>query len=498
MSTTLDSVIAVLSGAHSSTLSETLAVMQKVFTATGGPVPEEWQPFAPCPESFTIIADQGHRAVQSQFAAARWIFVNSEVEAPSLVGQILEQYAGSERRVLLLGFKGQIFRIGKAPWRGIQVRPKHFHQESDQPLLTSVTFAKVQLAGPEPLWTFLHLSTLDEALVTLEEVLRSRGAYLPQQAVRQTKLRPLMGASNPTRFSGNAATTRSSGMIATLLHAAAVRGIVSLSGDPGDYLVWLNPVENRPSEHAGKAEETVRTALSLAPPPSAPSIAVQSEVQKQRRPRQPEKYRSDLFSEQICQANMGPFPVARPKVYDALAALENSNIKLSLSAFVSAAVARAKDSCPGGEPWEAIRHVTQAQLLKAQVVRNETGDPLPVHWTSGSRIVCSLAPNWRLRTVGEILLAVFEAGNVTGQDVANICRSVWGSSEGPALDEFHAVMDYLMNDAHVVEEDTAGVFRVKRPKPNDRPIPGTTVRTERGIPASESADNTGNPEDLVH
>jgi len=189
---------------------------------------------------------------------------------------------------------------------------------------------------------------------------------------------------------------------------------------------------------------------------------------------------------------MGPFPVARPKVYEAVDKLVISKSNLPLSSLIEAAIERAKKLLPPGQPWEAIRHVTQNQILKAQVALDGEGKPLPDRWDSGKRTVHRLADNWQVRAVGEILLALFESDDVTGKDIANVCRSVWGASSSEALAELYRVMEYLTDVARVVEEDKGGVFRVKRPRIQD------AAPSPRVIVPSEPVEAVEETKDIIH
>jgi hypothetical protein len=162
-------------------------------------------------------------------------------------------------------------------------------------------------------------------------------------------------------------------------------------------------------------------------------------------------------------------------------------MKLPLSSLFEEAIKIAKSQVPSPQPWEAIRHVTQNQLLKAQVVRDENSKPLPDQWSSGRHVVAVLAENWRYHAVGEILLALFESDNVTGKDVANICRSIWGSTGGEAEEEFHRVMEHLSEEVRLVEEDKGGVFRVKRPKSQESGPSPLATRMDRTQPVKEIA-----------
>jgi hypothetical protein len=126
----------------------------------------------------------------------------------------------------------------------------------------------------------------------------------------------------------------------------------------------------------------------------------------------------------------------------------------------------------------------------------EDDKPLPHRWDSGRRIVGRLANGWQIRAVGEILLALFESDDVTGHDVANVCRSVWGSSGSEALAELYRVMEYLTDVARVVEEDKSGVFRVKR-QPQDDVAAPSSPRTERAAPAPDQAQALEESKDVI-
>src|ERR1019366_6115278 len=89
------------------------------------------------------------------------------------------------------------------------------------------------------------------------------------------------------------------------------------------------------------------------------------------------------------------------------------------------------------------------------------GNPLPDHWSSGNVIVNRLAPDWVRRAEAEILLALFAMQDVTGDQLVDVARSVWGSSSAEALSKVQAVLLVLI-DAGRLQEDDRGVFRVKR------------------------------------
>jgi hypothetical protein len=199
-----------------------------------------------------------------------------------------------------------------------------------------------------------------------------------------------MGHLNAARFFENAASTNSSGMIDTLLQIAAMRGIVELAGDPDDYFVGLKSgaapsIENLQEVSVNRNDVPTRMIglESVDRPSPGGSHPVTEHAAGERRTRQPDKYRSDQYSDHIAKARMGPFPVARPRIYDALKKLVDSRSKLPLSSLIESAIEIARKQVPQPQPWEAMRHVTQNQLLKAQIALDADDKPLPDRWDSG-------------------------------------------------------------------------------------------------------------------
>jgi hypothetical protein len=503
MLNTSDAVIAVISGAFPNTLEKTLEAVRSVSVGRG-PIPEDWLPFCPDPSSVTIIGGPEHRAIQNQFPAASWVFVNNRHEAPTITSQILQQrFVGSGKRVLVLAFSGDVFNLTKIAWLGFQVESRHFFEDHRRVAAVSSVPMTFSYDDIEPPWNWGHLSTLQEALATLTQVLSIKKAVAADNPLRQTSLRPQMGRAN-NKFFGSASSTKSSGMVGTLLQIAAMRGLIELAGDPGDYLIWLKRSEiplagMPPRESLGKDVPTDRlSALETASPNSPGGNALSAKQGRitERRIRNPEKYSSDLYSNYIQEARMGPFPTARPVVYDALDKIVTSGANLSLSSLIEAAVEKAKGQLPT-QPWPAIRHVTQNQLLKAQAVLDADGKPLPDRWDSGKRIVHRLADDWQVRASGEILIALFEATAITGQELVNVCRSVWGSSGGDALDELYRVMEYLTDVACIVQEDNSGFFRVKRQQVQTITSLPIASRIERIASESETGTAIDEPKDLI-
>jgi len=346
-------------------------------------------------------------------------------------------------------------------------------------------------SGPEPQWTFDHVSSLDEALQTLVTVLREQGSASSAKPFRQTTLRPWMGMLN-SKFSGNAASTQSSGMIGVLVRIAAIRSLIEVGGsDPGDLVMWLKQ-PTAPSTHV-----QTEASSSALPTPDPKSAALEGTLERhiedpppssgapkprRKRLREPDKFLCDLMSANIEKQKLGPFPSARPVVYAALEA-ELAMKKRPLAGLVEAAIRTAERDMPGStQPWTAIRFVTQRQLLRSGAALDERGKPLPDNWSSGRTIVHAFAPDWRMRAEGEILLALFTAQEVTGDHLVDIARSVWGSSGADALSMAQAVLELLIATQRV-EEDESGVFRVKRTLeaasvPQPTPLKGAPISTK--------------------
>jgi DNA-binding winged helix-turn-helix (wHTH) protein len=180
-----------------------------------------------------------------------------------------------------------------------------------------------------------------------------------------------------------------------------------------------------------------------------------------KRQRAPDKYTCDQMSENIRRQLMGPFPTARPLVFQAVENCVNSDTKLSLGALVEAAVHNARTLLgESAQPWAAIRAVTEKQLLRSGAVLDERGHALPDEWSSKTLLVHRLAENWRSLAEAEILLALFGAQDVTGAQLMDIARSVWGASSAEAVSKAHIVLQLLIASGRV-QEDDRGVFRVK-------------------------------------
>lgn len=371
---------------------------------------------------------------------------------------------------MLLSFNPDVWRLSKRAWPGLQVRAQHVfgppHSQAQASPMASL--AMLTMDGPEPPWAFNHVSTLDEAIETLVDVLRSRSALSAATAFRQTSLRPWMGMVKPTKFAGNAASTRSSGMIGVLVRIAATRGLIEVGGrDPADLLMWLKPRGTPPQGQGASPQPTEPVSARQIDVPGdsltarrGPAVCLTP-----KRPREPDKYTCDRMSVIIDRSRMGPFPVARPVVYQALQNCVDSKAELSFDALIEAAIQSARTSMPGlPQPWTAIRFVTARQLLRAGVVLDKQDKPLPNNWSSGSIVVHRLPPGWVQRAEGEILVALFAGQDVTGDQLADIARSVWGSSSAEALAKVRAVVHYLV-EVDRVQEDDRGVFRVKRAQP---------------------------------
>jgi hypothetical protein len=169
------------------------------------------------------------------------------------------------------------------------------------------------------------------------------------------------------------------------------------------------------------------------------------------------------MSETIKTRLMGPFPTARPIVYQALENYinSNSNTTPSLNALVEAAIQSAKTILgQSAQPWAAIRTVTEKQLLRSGAALDERGKPLPDDWRSKALTVYRLAENWRSRAEGEILLALFAAQDFNGGQLVDIARAVWGSSSAATVARAQAVLQLLISSGRV-QEDDQGILRVK-------------------------------------
>jgi DNA-binding winged helix-turn-helix (wHTH) protein len=204
-----------------------------------------------------------------------------------------------------------------------------------------------------------------------------------------------------------------------------------------------------------KLEESVPSLRA----PLAPSL--RSKQFTPRRKRAPGRYICDQMSDSIARKRMGPFPTARPIVFEALESYLTGNPRLPLSGLVEAAVQKAKEQMgESAQPWAAIRAVTEKQLLQAGVALDSDGWPLANAWSSKRLVVHCLAGDWRRRVEGEIILALFEEQDVAGDQLLDVARAVWGSGSGEALSRVQSTLQKLI-EADRVQEDDRGIFRVK-------------------------------------
>jgi hypothetical protein len=308
-----------------------------------------------------------------------------------------------------------------------------------------------------------------------------------------------MGMVNPSKFAGNANSTKSSGMIGVLVRIAAIRGIIEVGGtDPGDLRMWLKTDRTLHDETRGHLVQDAKgrdeaTSLDVSPAATPPTNQTDSGHRahgaraERKRLREPDKYLCDRMSESIESQHLGPFPTARPVVYSALQSLVDAKSNLAFNALIEAAIQKSRmEMADSPQPWSTIRSVTVRQLLGAGVALDEKGKPLPHNWSSGNVVVQRLAPDWVLRAEGEILLALFAAQDVTGDHLIDIARSVWGSSSADALSKVQVVLQALI-DGDRVHEDDHGIFRVKRAPVTELPthtLPTSAPATSGSVPVS--------------
>src|SRR5579863_2624629 len=276
--------------------------------------------------NITLVGRPDHVSVHHEFPPpSSWLTAAAPRDAPAVIDQLLQRLVGQATKIVILSFNPDVWRLSKKYWPGSQVTARHvFESLAVPPNATPVSrLGTMMLEGPEPTWTFDHVSTLDEALKTLVEVLTKQGALSPGRSLRQTSLRPWMGMVNSPRFSGNAASTRSSGMIGILVRIAAVRGIIEVSGsEPSDLSMWLRSNVNPPAEtqhQPAQPPNVLQLASTREEPGITPTQLFESpgrqrdslDPRREKRVREPEKYTCDRMSASIEGQKMGPFPTAR-------------------------------------------------------------------------------------------------------------------------------------------------------------------------------------------
>lgn len=422
------------------------------------------------PQDLAVVALNEQAVYRDSFPVqCSWQIAQTVYDAPGSVSQILHRRGSEFNRVLILSFNPAVWALKGHDWGRLSVEAEHMFRRhatfSDQPLRLApggASFQTLSAEGPEPPWNFEHICSLDEALDTLVKALFQRSAVNRSRAIRQTALRPAMNLANSAKFYGSSASTRSSGMIGVLLRIACVRGLVEAGGEePSDLFVWLKQpdVTTRREEPVAPAEQRIEACLVHDQGDSPAPLAAGEVSRGTGRQRQPEKYLSDRFSTVIAEQKMGPFPTARPVVHEALQASVRKGLRLC--ELVDSAIAVAQTKLPSPQPWPAIRQVTIRQILRAGVALDAGGEALPNSWAGAHAVVTNFSMDWEKKVEGEILLALFGAQEVSGEDLRNIARSVWGSGNSEAEGKAHGVIQYLI-EAGRLEEDGSGVFRVRR------------------------------------
>jgi hypothetical protein len=409
-----------------------------------------------------VVARAEHvTALMPELPDAEWVSVPDAMSAVAAVNGVLHRLAAAgQREVGLLSFSGEVMRLAASPGMGLVIRTYPLSLVRTMVEGTGVATGSqlvVRSAIPpaegSPVWTFEHLATVDEAIETLVQVLRQRAAYSSATAIRQTSLRPWMGLLN-ARFAGNALATRSSGMIAILLAIANQRGVIKVSGDnPGDLFIWLS--EPTPEAIAGPTSGPPEVAKD-GHAGSRPGTGLVAS--KSRAPRDVERYRAHKFSAKLEECRVGPFPDARPFVYQAMIDIVNSGDSQPFADLVALAVDRGRELAVAAgrsprQPWPAVRKVMERLLLRAGAVTDNQNIPLPNSWASGKTIVCGLSDQWQVKTDAEIVLTLIEkVPDVSGDDILDIARSLYHSSKSEARAQVHAVLELLIASNRIVDD----------------------------------------------
>jgi hypothetical protein len=486
----------------------------------------------------TFVCRPEHSSLASECpSTTQWSFASDVHQAVDAVTQRIRGLANTGASVRLLTFTSQVKALARVAWPGVQVDARNLVEfgavRFNYPTISYAAKSmgsnsrdasaqpRVTVGSEEPEWAFDHVTSLDIALETLFQVLRDQAATSVKNTVRQTQLRPLMGWKN-LAFSGNAASTRSGGMIGILLRIAASRGLIGLAGaHAADLFVWLTEAgeralgagaepsgshapavaalsadEQRPPEPKNLQEVNAAVAPQITQNPQAtaelkPTEPGTAERQPQvlseerselaarhKQRRDPEKYKPHRYSQHIINQRMGPFPVPRPSIYDSLLQLDAQRVRLQLHVFVTMAVKAAIAQHPNVAPMrKQLEQATQQQLLRARVALDEHGRPLPDNWKSGVSVVDRLAPNAVKKLEAEILATLLAAEDITGDDVDDIARCLYGSADEPTnVLKVHDLLKFLIDNDRVYE-DKRGVFRVKE---------GSDTRGATASPAPEA------------
>lgn len=184
-------------------------------------------------------------------------------------------------------------------------------------------------------------------------------------------------------------------------------------------------------------------------------------------------YRSEVFQAILIKRHLGPFSDHRPLVYNAIEGLIGSGVKVRVSelfrrALKDAKVADDERNKASGRVsrvddrlWAGIAKFSEQLFLEAKALIGPDGEALGTDWKSRCVPVDGLAPDWRAKCDGLLILGLVDEGEVISSvEAKNLSRAIYHSATEESEDRVNEAVLYLLKE-RIVEETTEGLRRVR-------------------------------------
>lgn len=400
-----------------------------------------------------VVATGDQTTPRSQLPGANWVQC-AAFDAHRTVSGLVETAQRSGAQVHVLSWNNPL--LLELASRGVVSR--HFASLREGEVASQRSgLIPHKFEGPEPQWPFDSVIPIDDAVETLVSVLKDRGALTDAKAIRQSQIRTWLGYKNPALAGGGAA-TRTSGLVGSLIHIAAVRGRINAAGDnPIDFFIWLKTTEH--SDRGSDLPVLPATANPVASPANATPPSSASEAATD------ERGRVWRMREAIEKRKLGPFSDARPFVLQALDDLVKEE-RLPLDTLVERAIEQTKVQIQQAgkklnQPWHPIRMTMNRLLLLAGVALDEAGNVIPNTWDGPQQRVAGLADRWQTRTDAELVAAIIEElGDVAGSELHALACAVFDGPTASNTAKVYQAISFLMEpEQNRVVSDSDGNLR---------------------------------------
>lgn len=242
----------------------------------------------------------------------------------------------------------------------------------------------------------------------------------------------------------------------------------------GRYRQASRPLAEKPRVDVAGAPAATPTDSSIVAAPQDVVVAEQT-TPAVTEPKKP-VYPSEIFQAILIRRNLGPFPDHRALVYDAIEGLVSSNVRLRVSELLKRAIADARlaaterNKVAGREPvadsrlWAGIARFAEQLVLEANVLIGPDGEMLGTDWKSRSLQVHDLAPLWRAKCDGLLILGLVDDDvKITSADAKNVARAIYHSSSEASETRVSDAVVHLL-EREILVETPDGLKRVPPPQ----------------------------------